>query len=400
MSTLSIGFYRFVLLGVGLTTLAAAPRQVVHSQQSPVKDHQLFVGLDLVLNHEDALVNVRKIENKKALLDNSAREVISLRGSGGLQWRLATKVSATSAKIDGFKSKRVLSPRKNPVLKQLRDKQALLAYADHKKESRSTALLNSMRTESSDAAVFLAGGVAVGGSPDEDGLEDALGGELFALVDQMTEIGKSFDHATDSQHSKKGFDAVQLSFDISSPTLIADAYVVAILRITVDGDIHDTSFYRQIGRVDENPRKVKFMQTGLPSDFEIQDAKVHLYWKGEEIPTNFSEKNYSITSTEAKTFLQMDHLGQHRFDSAAAKPAWSMVPPALLAAQNSAEFDLPVTIELDAEGQLLAIQSSNVIVPENVRAVVEQMTFLPAVERGQGVASTLTVNPAEFFKIN
>ena len=221
----------------------------------------------------------------------------------------------------------------------------------------------------------------------------------IAEIDQVTETERSYDRATGSTEYK-GFDAVMFSFDISSPTLIAEAYVVVILRITVDGDFHDTSFYRQIGRVDESPRKVTFMQAGLPSGFVIKDARVHLYWQGEEIPTNMSEKNYAVTSIEAKTYLQMDYLGQHRYGSAPASPAWSMVPPALLAAQGPADFDLPVTVEIDAEGQLVAIQTGNMIVPERIRTIVEQMTFLPAVEKGKGVASTLSVNPADFFKMN
>jgi len=390
MSSLITGLSHCVCWGGILTTLVATPQQVVRSQQSPVKDHQLFVGVDLVVKHDEELVGVRKIENKNALLDNPAREVISLRDSDGLQWRLATKVSATSAKIDLFKSKRVLSPAKNPVLTQLRDGQALQDFVSDQVAQREQAIRDVIRS----------GGATPTADAQTEEVVEAEVANLVGEIDGFRALGDSSDRATNSPHAKMGFDAVQFSFEISSPTPIADAYVVAILRITVEGEFRDTSFYRHIGRVDESPRKVKFLQAGLPSDYEIKEARVHLYWQGEEIPTNFSEKNYAVTSTEAKTFLQMDHLGRHRYDSAAASPAWSMVPPALLAAENSAEYDLPVTVELDAEGQLVAIQSSHVIVPDRVRAIVEQMTFLPAVERGKGIPSTLTVNPADFFKIN
>lgn len=391
-----LSFCRFGLFGGVITVASAATPLAVQSQQAPVRDYHLFVGVDLVMNHEEELVDVRKIENKKVSLDNPAREVVSLRGSDGLQWRLATKVSATEAKIDGFKPKRVMSPAKNPALKQMRDKQALRAYIDTQREAQDTALLNSMRIESPDASVILAGSVEGSGNPDVDGAS----ADSVAAIDEMTAMGKSFDRATDFHHGDEGFDAVQLLFEISSATPIADAYVVAIMRITHEGNTHDTSFYRHVGRVDESPRKVRFLQAGLPPGYEIEDARVHLYWQGEEIPTNMSEKNYALTPAEAKMYLQTNHLGEHRFDSVPASPAWSVVPPALLAAKGPAAYDLPVMVELDAEGQLVAIQSGDVMVPENVRSVVEQMTFLPAVEKGKGVASTLSVNPAEFFKLN
>jgi hypothetical protein len=387
-----LGLRRLIFLGGVVSVASAATPPVVHSQEAPVRDHQLFVGVDLVMNHDEALVDVRKIENKKVSLDNADREVVSLRDSDGLQWRLATKVSATSANISAFKPKRVMSPAKNPALKQLRDKQALMAFADDQKERREVALRQSMRPSQADP------------STDTPALtEEEAAAEMSAAVaeiDKFSAMGAAFDRAKNFHHGDEGFDAVQLSFEISSPTPIADAYVVAIMRVSVDGNLHDTTFYRQLGRVDESPRKVRFLQAGLPSGYEIKDARVHLYWQGEEIPTNMSEKNYAVTSAEAKMYLQTDYLGKHRFDSAPASPAWSMVPPALLAAEGPSEYDLPVTVELDAEGQLLAIQSENVIVPAGIRTVVEQMTFVPAVEKGKGVPSTLTINPADFFKIN
>ncbi|MCF3650280.1 hypothetical protein [Synoicihabitans lomoniglobus] len=74
------------------------------------------------------------------------------------------------------------------------------------------------------------------------------------------------------------------------------------------------------------------------------------------------------------------------------------MPPVLLETKASAAYDIPVAVDLDADGHLLAIHEGNMIVPEQVRAVVEQMTFLPAVENGQAIATTLTFNPAGFFK--
>ncbi|MCF3650281.1 hypothetical protein [Synoicihabitans lomoniglobus] len=290
----------FILAAFSTLAAIANPIPVVDSQPAPARDHELFVGVDLFLIHDDEMVNVRKIENDKALLDNATREEVRLRDSSGLQWRMGTKVSATSATIEALKSKRVNSPFTNPALKQMRSKQALLDYVDHEKEARDAALVISMRdVESPDASVAFATKVESSTNPFAEGMiADAVAG-----IDQMTATGKVFDRLTDSPGENDNFDAVELTFNLSSPTPIAEAYVVFIVRVTRDGEIYDTSFYRPVGRIDSTPRKIRFMRAGFPPGFEIQDTRVHLFWQGEEIPTNLSEKHYQVTAEEAKTYL-------------------------------------------------------------------------------------------------
>lgn len=57
-----------------------------------------------------------------------------------------------------------------------------------------------------------------------------------------------------------------------------------------------------------------------------------------------------------------------------------------------------MTVEIDAGGKLVAIKQSDRTLPAHVRATVEEITFLPALENGDPIASTLTLNPSQFFK--
>ena len=76
----------------------------------------------------------------------------------------------------------------------------------------------------------------------------------------------------------------------------------------------------------------------------------------------------------------------------------SVAPPALWEQRDPRALDVPVTVDLDEKGALIAIRDSGQIVPEPVRAILNQLTFTPALENGTPVKSSLTVNLADFYK--
>ncbi|MDB4384795.1 hypothetical protein N9Z12_01965 [Opitutaceae bacterium] len=185
---------------------------------------------------------------------------------------------------------------------------------------------------------------------------------------------------------------------IRLPTPIANAYVFISIRVEREGKISDTSFYRHLSNIGPKPRKVRFNRDGFPPGFEIKGTKVYLFSYGEEIATNLSEKRYQLTYEEAREFLHLSHMGENRRETVPAKPAWSLAPKPLLASKDHQAFDFPLTINLDAEGKVLAFSEDGSIVPEHVRQLIEELTFIPALENGTPVASSLVINPADFYK--
>ena len=111
-----------------------------------------------------------------------------------------------------------------------------------------------------------------------------------------------------------------------------------------------------------------------------------------------SEKHYQLTYAEAKEFLQLSHQGENRGNSLPAQPAWSLAPPALLGNRDLETYDFDVTVDLDDRGTVVGIHETDLIVPDPVKALVREMTFVPALENGLPVASTLTINPADFYR--
>ena len=125
---------------------------------------------------------------------------------------------------------------------------------------------------------------------------------------------------------------------------------------------------------------------------------MHLFSHGEEIASNLSEKRYALTADQAREYLSIDHIGSNPIKNLPARPAWAIAPNDLFATNDVAGYDLPVTVEVGADGRAASWSSNGRPVPAKIQTVIKQLTFLPALERGKPVASTANVNLAEFFK--
>ena len=383
-------------------SLSAATPKTIESQNTPARDHHLFVGVDLFLRQNNEMVAVRKIEGDDALLDLPTPTSFPIKKSRGLQMKLATKVSDTAAEIEDLKSKRSYSPANDPIMRQMTDQMSVqMALADQAdmNEASQRQLSQQAAVAASTAQNGETAQIRAEAAATESQLNEQLN-EISNDLDQVQSLMDSDIFDVDPYYDDEDgdFDAITISFKLSSPTPIANAYVVALVRINHKDSLHDMSFYEHVGQVDAKPRKVSINHFGFPPGFEIQDTKVFLFSYGEEIPTNLSDKHYELTAAEAREFVNLDRQGLNRRASVPAKPAWEFAPAALRSSKNPKDFNYPVTVELDETGKLLAIKSGNQIVPDRVRAVVQETTFLPALENGKPTASTLTVNPIDFFK--
>ena len=371
------------------TEAAAASPIVVESRDAPARDAVLFVGADLFVHHADGLVPVSSIEGRAVKLDTPEHERVEIRKTSGLQLRRATKVSAIDVKIEEWRTERQFSPQRNPTRQQMYDQLSLQGYAQDRAEEAQLSLkgsatpLDPQNPSNDETAVQVAPDVAFGQ------LSNVL--NLDTLAAQTAPRSP-----TDLDASE--FDALALSFEISSARALHDVNAVVVVRVSTEGQIHDVSFVQDIGKVDPKPRKLTITRAGMPLGFEVLETRIHLFAHGEEVPTNRSEKRYALTADEAREYLRLLHLDRNRGATVAAAPAWSLAPAALFALADAQSVDFPVEVDLDATGRVVSIRDSALIVPEHVRELVRQLVFVPALQNGLPVASTLRVNPAAFFE--
>ncbi len=371
---------------------------MVHATPPPDRDHHLFVGAVLFAQEGGENVPIRTLNRDRLVLDDAEAESLPLRKAGGISYKMAPKVSAVSARIEDLESEVDFTPTIDHLLQQSQLELYLQGQAAYAESERS-------RLESEAAALQ---SDRITGSNNGDTLQnttpgiEAINSQIDDLTDTLTNI-QVLQEETQWQETLFASDdesgnTVRISFKVSSSVEIAEAYAFAAVRLQVDDRIKDLTFVEPIGRLTAKPRRVSLARSDLQPGFEIKDAQVYLFSHGEEIPTNRSDKHFEITAQEAREFLRLSHLGDHRRSSTPARPAWSLAPKTLLQSRNRAHFAYPVRVDLDANGELIAVRDDGQIVPEAVRAVLTEITFLPAIENGKPVPSSITINPADFFK--
>lgn len=381
----------FVLLQY---SLVAEPRSI-HSRNSEPREHHLFVGAELFIQQGEDLVTVERIRGDAARIQSPTPDYISLRKTGGIHWRLITKVSAVKAEIEKFDA----APYSSQEMRDFADQAATQSYLATQQDmaTASQSQLQSRSEGLSGAAASNDPEVRIPAQQEMATIESSMAevSDNISALDSIMESSQLGDFGESDRYDP---DSLDISFRISSPTPLAECYVFISMRVAREGKITDTSFYRHLSNIGPKPRKVRFTHEGFPTGFEIKDTKVYLFSYGEEIATNLSEKHYQLTYDEAKEFLQLSHIGEHRRETIPAQPAWSLAPPSLLSARDHQSFDYPIQVDLDANGKLLNIRENNQIVPETVRDLLTELTFIPALENGTPVPSTLTINPADFYK--
>jgi len=394
---ISLSAIGFTLVISALT--AAAPREV-SSKSAPDRDHHLFVGLDLFVNHESEFVAVRKISDKDALIDTPAHDRVRLGKSPRFRIKMATKVSANSASIAKLKAVATYSAGNDPamiaMLDQARIQNAMADQVDAAEQRLSTADVRASAVED-----------AIGDNPEgsrgvayedtPEGIMEIASSDFEDALSIQESMNDALDFGSDEDEDQN-YDAIRVSFEVSSEFPMADAYAVILIRVEHNHELSDFTTYERIGKVDQKPRRVKIYHEGFRPGYKIKETRVFVYNYGEEIVTNLSDKHYKLTSSEAREFVKLDHQGRNRRDTVPAEPSWELAPPILQATETSQDYDYPVTVELDAAGNLVSIITTGQIIPEHVQAVLRETTFVPALEKGDPVASTLVVNPADFFK--
>ncbi len=346
---------------------------------------------------EGELVPVRRIKGRSVELDTANREVLKPRGNAGLRLRPATKVSATDLELQGFQAERCFSPAADPSRTRLQDQVELQEYAAAQASAaeaglRSTAMLGT------------AGGRQGGDELSAEGMDLMNREAMAAFSANQQQQGKLWTEASqrnDSSRTRAGkpdYDAVRVVFKVSAPMVVRDLQALVVLRLSKAGEFADLSFTQGIGDVGPQERQIDILRQGIPPDYEIKDARVHLFAQTEELPTNLSEKRYAVTQEEAREYLRLVHLDRHRGETVPAELAWSLAPPALLQLEDGRSLDFPLQVEVDAGGRVTEVKDSPMIVPPQVREVLPQLVFVPALRDGVPVASTVTVNLASFFE--
>lgn len=368
------------------------------------KTHHLFVGPDISITHEEEFVPIRKLSKRVALIDTPSRDRVMLGDAPRFSLKMAPKVSSNSAAITELISEETYSSGTDPEQIAMMDKldqartQSMLADQIHGAEQALSTRGVGVGFTANSGAGNLVGNTGATDEETGDEIDDVTSSFLDESQARQDSLANAFDFDGMEGGERPDYNALRVSFYVSSTKPMADAYAVFLVNMEHENETRGFTTYKRIGEVDHKPRRVKVFHEGLPPGYKIKSTQIFIYNHGEEIATNLSEKHYDITSSQARDFVKMNHRGMNLRDTVSAAPAWSLAPFVLQATDKSKDYDYSVTVELDAAGDLVSIVSNGQTIPDHVRAVLEETTFVPALDKGSPIASTLVVNAADFFK--
>jgi hypothetical protein len=394
------GFVRhfLILCLVGIPSISAAKPKEISSQSVEPRDHYLFVGIDLFVRDGGKQVKIVKLDGKNAILDTPNRDTIRIDRTSGLLWKMAPKVSPNFIKIDVLKVGATYTHSRAGLREELSNQMGL--------QNLAADSLDIAEEGMREARVVAAEASASSGELRE-GEESPQGivAEATSIIDQavmmqdsLTDAG--FLGAPSDSDLERVPNTIEMSFQLSSDRPLARAHVVGTAIVLSGEEFYEVSFHQRVGKVTGTPKKFTIQQPGLPRDFEIKQSSIHVFSHGEELASNHSEKRYELTAQEAQQFVTLDHTGIHRRQTTPASPSWSLAPRAFHASASPREFDYIVTVEVSPAGDFESFSNDGQILPDSIRQLVQQMVFLPALEAGKPIASTLTFNLADFFKTN
>lgn len=390
---LARAFGRLIAVVAGLSFLTSAlPAQPavrsVESQNAPVKDYRLFVGMDLMIQHEDEFVKMDRYTNHRARLAVADRPLVDVRLNNRTRFVRTPRVGRNALQIQDLSTRRDYSIIDNTA------QNWSVQQATVQSTRTQTRLTGDLKTRGNPTSRGQrAGQDNTFYNPDttDDGsIEDAQNNEISLQLD--TEF-----YGDDGKQESETKTALVIEAMVSSPVPVSDVYLIGVARVVAQGQQKDLVLFSEAGELDMEPRMVRLRKEELPLNMEVLEVDLHVYRAGHELVSNLSAKQFGLTRDEAHEYVSLDHMGMNRNASMAGFPAWTLAPAALLGAHDPGAFDYLVKVSIDDRGRLVGIDDS-IVLSDPVRAIVEDMVFVPALVDGQPIASDVSFNLSDYFQ--
>jgi hypothetical protein len=313
----------FAALCVGPALLRAA---VAVKPELP-KTHVLFMGADLEVQREKKYYRVEDVMGSELKVHIGTREVfVPTRGrQTGLKVDHSLKLSTASVKLDNLQSGAAYTPANDPVRKMIAASGAAggmaavqdLAYGRMiQAEIVASAATNSLsRTpENSPSRGFAEAAYKAATEEYTASAQQAEAGNNFMLSDQANTGG--YVERMNKERDEGNFDAMDVSFKVSSPVELDDPYMVILFKFQTrdakPGDEGILIHAKSLPPIGPKPQYVRAFEGGLPIGFKFLDCSVHIYNRGEEVATNVSPNRVELTRDEAQLYMMMEYIGAHK----------------------------------------------------------------------------------------
>jgi hypothetical protein len=378
------------LAGFTSSQFAQTTQRTVESQAAPVRDHRLFVGVDIKILYNQEFQTVLDYSGHQAQLEDDPDDRIDVRTVNQARFETVTKIGRNPLSISDVKTSRDYSIVDDSGQRWAEQRAAMESFQGEEQGR----LVGDLKDPHS---------VATGGTRGNrnstfyrptSNLEERVSAALDAEI--QTQLDDQF-YANEGQQESHEKTALVVQATVSSPAPLVGAYAVAIARVIMKGTLHDLILFSDLAPLGSSPGKIEIRKENLPLDLQVIKVDLHLFREGQEMVSDQSPNQFPLTRDEALQYLTLAHITDYKGKTLPAQPAWSLPPPVLLAAESPDQFDFPIRVSIDAQGRVTAIDES-AILPPAIRELVQQTVFVPALDAGAAIASDITLNLRDFFR--
>lgn len=378
---------RLALLVLSIVASAAA--------EEP-KDFIVFVGMDVAVEQGAAVLPV--VGASRGMVEvrrEGATESVPMRNVRGFTTKTEPKISTVSLDIVDLAGERAYTTGNDPAVKGMQQQVLLMDMQASRENEAENALRDSLGNLQ---ALQRAARSGLPVSPDEIARAESAANTAATDFSAAASDGSTglFSGGNAKRAGGDGlFDAYDVSFRVSAPRQIEQAY--AVLRLILrdpDSPAVPVSTLRffPLPVIDTKPRKVTLSLAGLPAGFAADAHELHIFVGGEELATSLSSHRFEVSASEAHQFLVLRYVDKNRGVTVPVSLVRELLPTGLTSLVPDAQRSIAVDFSIDANGAVTDLRfavGSTAPGPE-LETALRAVRFYPALVRGAPAASTGT----------
>jgi len=384
---------------LGLILLLAPSLRVVAADTEP-RDHTLFMGLNIMIQHGSDYYRVLDVGNDAALIKVDGQLIqVPFSKIDGYRLKKEPKIGGFTATVAHLTGDRAYTPANDPTKIWHNRETQLTGYADDRAASAAGDIVENGLY--STGAHFTPQGAPLPNYGSNGGDTGALASQINGSNQSGMSNDGQFAEKMQEDLDKKLFDAMQVDFDVSSDKPLPDPYAVIVTEFRDNEQTKETQrwiYIKPLQAIDSKPTSVHVLVGGFPKGFALGKYEVHLYDSGHEIATTVSADRMAITQGEAYLYTGIQYLSDHKGQTLPAAPIPESASSHLRDDFNTSELNQTVHVKLSPQGEVLAVDGDSDTVPAAYRAAWLRLRFYPALQNGKAVASSLDSRLSDFVK--
>lgn len=329
---------RQVAVGVlltGASSIAATTPAPATPAVSPSgsKTHVLFVGADISVEKDKKLYHVEDVAGDNFIVTINKQPV-----------RISTDRSEVAIRVD----QHMQLTNRTAVVADLHGDRAYTAGGDPMRRNALQAVQLTAQMQETVERAHIAVGIAIkkeeaaANDPSPGGQERLTEATRQRRAAEQAEISTGLLASSDYgmgreqmyqaivEKEKQLFDAIEITFTVSSAERLAEAYVLVIARVrepeSKPGSVRNWIYAKSIGEITDAPRNIHIKHGGFTPGFILEGYDLHLYSAGKEVATNVSPKRVELTKDDAAQYALVDYLTTHKDATLPPVPALGSLP--------------------------------------------------------------------------